>query len=79
MGNAGFDPKLFADLVERIERFLAETPNRVPFSDLWFADNARQIGFQARSILGGMWIALLPGWLSISAEPGPLQKAVATG
>lgn len=65
------DPKLFADLVERIERFLAETPNRVPFSDLWFADNARQIGFQARSILGGMWIALLPGWPDLTSQHLP--------
>ena len=53
------DPALLRDMVDRILRYANETPNRVPFSDLYFADNGRKMGFQARSVVGGFWIALL--------------------
>ena len=53
------DRALFADFVERIVRYAEETPNRVPLSDLYFTDTGRKIGFQARSVLGGLFIGLL--------------------
>lgn len=53
------DPELFRDTVSSILRYLAATPNRVPFSDLYFTANARKRGFQARSVLGGLFIRLL--------------------
>ena len=53
------DPALLGDTIDRILRYANETPNRVPFSDLYFSDNARKMGFQARSVVGGFWIALL--------------------
>jgi len=56
------DPELFADFVERILRFADETPNRVPFCDLYLAANARKIGFQGRSVVGGLWIRFLDRW-----------------
>ncbi|MBL8699739.1 MAG: DUF4965 domain-containing protein [Alphaproteobacteria bacterium] len=56
------DKALFSDFVERILRYANETPNRVPLSDLYFTDNGRKIGFQARSVLGGFFIAFLDGW-----------------
>jgi hypothetical protein len=53
------DPALFGDFVDRIVRYANETPNRVPLSDLYFTDNGRKIGFQARSVLGGLFVGLL--------------------
>ena len=53
------DSAAFRDCVERIVRYANTTPNRVPFSDLYFTDNARKIGFQARSVLGGLFVGLL--------------------
>ncbi len=53
------DPALFADFTGRIVRYANETPNRVPLSDLYFTDTGRKIGFQARSVLGGLFIGLM--------------------
>ena len=53
------DRSLFDDFVARIIRYANETPNRVPLSDLYLADSGRKIGFQARSVLGGLFIRLL--------------------
>ena len=53
------DPALFEDFVARILRYANETPNRVPLSDLYFTDTGRQLGFQARSVLGGLFVGLL--------------------
>jgi hypothetical protein len=53
------DRPLFEDFVERILRYVDETPNRVPFSDLYYADSGRKMGFQARSVVGGLFIGLL--------------------
>ena len=53
------DPALFADFSDRILRYANETPNRVPLSDLYFTDTGRKIGFQARSVLGGLFIGLM--------------------
>jgi hypothetical protein len=53
------DPDLFSDFVKRIIRYANETPNRVPLSDLYYADTARKVGFQARSVLGGLFVGLL--------------------
>lgn len=53
------DPELFADFVARILRYANATPNRVPLSDLYFTDTARKIGFQARSVVGGLFIGLM--------------------
>ena len=52
------DPALFADFVARIVRDANETPNRVPLSDLHSTDTDRKIGFQVRSVLGGLFVGL---------------------
>jgi hypothetical protein len=36
-----------------------KTPDRVPLSDWYIADNARMVGFQARSTVGGFYIKML--------------------
>ncbi len=56
------DRELFADFAERIVRYANETPNRVPLSDLYLTDSGRKLGFQARSVLGGLFVAFMPGW-----------------
>jgi hypothetical protein len=53
------DRAFFQDSVERILRYANTTPNRVPLSDLYLTDSGRKIGFQARSVLGGLLIGLL--------------------
>ncbi len=53
------DPALLRDWIGRILRYANETPNRVPFSDLYFTESGRKMGFQARSVVGGLFIALL--------------------
>lgn len=53
------DTQLLSDWSERIVRYANDTPSRVPFSDLYFADNGRKMGFQARSVVGGFWVAVL--------------------
>jgi hypothetical protein len=53
------DPAFFADQVGRILRYANATPDRVPLSDLYQTDTARKLHFQARSVLGGLFIAFL--------------------
>jgi Domain of unknown function (DUF4965)/Domain of unknown function (DUF5127)/Domain of unknown function (DUF1793)/Domain of unknown function (DUF4964) len=53
------DRVFFQDCVERILRYANTTPNRVPLSDLYLTDSGRKLGFQARSVLGGLFIGLL--------------------
>ena len=48
--------ELFA---ERILRFLSESPDRVPFSDWYDTVSSKQIGFQNRTVQGGLFMPLL--------------------
>lgn len=58
--SLGADRSLFAACVDSIVQYANGTPNRVPLGDLYLATNGRQIGFQARSVVGGFFIAFLP-------------------
>ncbi len=53
------DACLVRDWSEQILRYANETPSRVPLSDLYFCDSGRKMGFQARSVVGGFWVAVL--------------------
>ena len=62
------DRAFFEECVERLLRFANTTPNRVPFADLYLAHNGRQVGFQARSVLGGVFVAFLDHWATGTLE-----------
>jgi hypothetical protein len=49
----------FEAMVKPIARFLEETPDRVPMTDWYFTSRPRHRGFQARSVVGGVFIKLL--------------------
>src|SRR5688572_16276926 len=49
----------FRALVLPVHRFLHESPSRVPMTDWYFTDSAKQQGFQARPVVGGVFIKML--------------------
>ena len=53
------DKKEFTSFVQPIIAYLNATPDRVPFSDWYETKTARKDAFQARSVLGGLFIRML--------------------
>lgn len=52
-------PKDFAALLAPIGRWINEGPTRVPLTDWYDTKNGKQSGFQARSVVGGVYIKAL--------------------
>jgi hypothetical protein len=52
-------PKDFATLLAPIGRWINEGPTRVPLTDWYDTKNGKQSGFQARSVVGGVYIKAL--------------------
>ena len=52
-------PDQFHDLVHRLVVWADETPSRVPTTDYYDTVSGKQMGFQARSVVGGVFIKAL--------------------
>ena len=49
----------FRTIFDPVYLFAQNTPDRIPFSDWYITDNAIHVGFQARSVVGGLFIKML--------------------
>jgi hypothetical protein len=53
------DSATFQKFIDPVYGFVSETPDRVPMSDWYETPGATQVGFQARSVVGGYFIKML--------------------
>lgn len=53
------DKPEFERFVDPVYRFVNESPSRVPLTDWYSTLDARQVGFQARSVVGGVFMPML--------------------
>ena len=49
----------FDALIDPLYRYMTESPSRVPLSDWFETTTGAQVGFQARSVVGGVYIKML--------------------
>ena len=52
-------PSDFQALIAPVADFANESPSRVPLTDWYSTTDAKQVGFQARSVVGGIYIKML--------------------
>jgi hypothetical protein len=53
------NPKDFDALITPLVKWMNETPARVPLTDWYETQSGRQVGFQARSVVGGLYLPIL--------------------
>jgi len=51
--------EVYNQILDRSGRWISEGPTRVPLTDWYDTRNGRQIGFQARSVVGGVYMKAL--------------------
>jgi hypothetical protein len=49
----------FNTLIAPLIDFINDTPDRVPLTDWFWTNNAKQVGFQARPVVSGVYIKML--------------------
>jgi hypothetical protein len=49
----------FVALTDPLYKYMTESPSRVPLSDWFETTDGRQVGFQARSVVGGVYMKML--------------------
>lgn len=67
----------FDALMEPVYRFVSATPQRVPLTDWYWTQNARRRGFQARPVIGGVFIKMLSdaaAWKKWSSRRAPTAR-----
>lgn len=70
----------FDALIDPIYRWMNETPTRVPLTDWYDTKTGKQIGFQARSVVGGVFIKALSDsqlrakWASLNKLPNAVPN-----
>ena len=55
----GDKPRELAPFIQLLDEFLHESPNRVPFTDWYDTQTGKMEGFQARSVVGGVFMPML--------------------
>ena len=53
------DPRQFQQIMDPIAKWINETPSRIPLSDWYDTQTGKITGFQARSVVGGVFIKAL--------------------
>lgn len=53
------DRNTFESFIKPIHKFMSETTDRIPMSDWYNTDTTKNVGFQARSVVGGYYIKML--------------------
>lgn len=53
------DKETFQKFIDPLHEYVTSTPDRVPMSDWYETPDASQVGFQARSVVGGYFIKML--------------------
>ncbi|WP_430971863.1 glutaminase domain-containing protein [Sunxiuqinia rutila] len=53
------DTETFQKFIDPVYAFVTKTPDRVPMTDWYETPTATQVGFQARSVVGGYFIKML--------------------
>lgn len=53
------DREGFDAIMNSVYEYVDKTPSRVPLSDWYYTSDAKQVGFQARAVVGGVFIKLM--------------------